>query len=69
MEIAYKTSFSRDVKKCEAALLPNIKDAIVNIEAAKSLKDIPNLKKLKGHNTAYRIKVNNYRLCLFMKTA
>jgi mRNA interferase RelE/StbE len=65
MEIAYKTSFSRDLKKCETALLPLVKDVIVNIENAQTLKNILNLKKLKGHTAAYRIKINGYRLCLF----
>jgi hypothetical protein len=45
--IVYKTSFSRDLKKCEGASLPLVKDAIVNIENAQSLKNILNLKSLK----------------------
>lgn len=46
-------------------MLAPLREVIVLLESLQIFKDIPNLKKLKGHQTAYRIRVNNYRLCLF----
>jgi mRNA interferase RelE/StbE len=65
MKVTFKTSFFRDVKKTPAVLHPDIDRAINEIETARSIKEISGLKKLKGHHTAYRIKINTYRLCLF----
>ena len=65
MDITYKTSFTRDVKKCDPKILASLREVIVMIENLQTFKDIPNLKKLKGYHTAYRIRINNYRLCLF----
>jgi len=65
MNIIFKSSFIRDGKKIPLILRSELGDAITLIENAKSLQDIPNLKKLKGNSTAYRIRINNYRLCFF----
>jgi mRNA interferase RelE/StbE len=63
MNTTFKTSFFRDAKKISAELRPELDKVIIAIENAKSLNQIPDLKKLKGHITAYRIKVGAYRLC------
>ena len=39
------------------------------MEAAESLKSIPNTKKLKGHKTAYRTRVGDYRLGFFLENS
>jgi mRNA interferase RelE/StbE len=41
-------------------------NAIDNIENAETIIDISNLKKMKGYNNAYRIKIKNYRLCFYL---
>ena len=65
MKVVFKPSFFRDVKKTPAALHAEIEETITKLEKAQALKDLSNLKKLKGHQTAYRIKLNNYRLCFY----
>jgi mRNA interferase RelE/StbE len=35
---------------------------ITSIESATQLASVPNVKKLKGHKTAYRIRIGNYRI-------
>ncbi len=67
MVIDFRTSFFRDVKKSPVELHTELDSIITQIENAKSLKEISNLKKLKGHTSAYRIRLNNYRLCFFTK--
>ena len=67
MHTAFKNSFFRDAKKMPVALRAELADLITTIEGSPSLKDIPNLKKLKGHSAAYRIRIGNYRLCFFFE--
>jgi mRNA interferase RelE/StbE len=47
----------RDVK-----LKLEIANAVRSVMAADSLHDIPNLKKLSGFKTAFRIRTGNYRI-------
>ena len=65
MNLTFKPSFFRDAKKIPIKLHPELNGIITKVESAQTLRDIPNLKKLKGHKTAYRIKVGDYRLCFF----
>jgi mRNA-degrading endonuclease RelE of RelBE toxin-antitoxin system len=65
MNYKYNPSFLRDAKKITPDIQISLADAIENIKSAQTLNDISNLKKLKGHKTAYRIKVNSYRLCFY----
>jgi mRNA-degrading endonuclease RelE of RelBE toxin-antitoxin system len=46
-------------------LKQSLKVVILGIEAAEILSEIPNIKKLKGFSTAYRIRINDYRLGLY----
>ncbi len=65
MKVIYRTSFFRDTKKSSKTLLADLDSILLNLETAASLKEIEHLKKLKGHKSAYRIKLNNYRLCFY----
>jgi len=65
MNVIFKTSFFRDAKKVPVVLHSELDNTITKIEQAQSLKEIPSLKKLKGHNIAYRVKISNYRLCFY----
>jgi mRNA-degrading endonuclease RelE of RelBE toxin-antitoxin system len=38
---------------------------ILSLETTSSLSSIPNIKKLKGDKTAYRLRIGNYRLGFF----
>jgi mRNA interferase RelE/StbE len=65
MTTDFRTSFLRDIKKvADFAMRDMIADAIETVEAAASVSDIPELKKLKGTRKGiyYRIKVDGYRL-------
>ena len=65
MKIIYKPSFTRDVKKASIEAQINLRNVIESLKIAQGLNNITNLKKLKGHKTAYRIKVNTFRLCFY----
>jgi mRNA interferase RelE/StbE len=64
MNTDFKTSFLNDLKKVkDKTLLPKIEQAILNVESAERIQDIPELKKLKGNKKGiyYRIKIEGHR--------
>jgi mRNA interferase RelE/StbE len=65
MNYKYNPSFLRDVKKTTQEIQVSLAVTIENIKSAETLNDILNVKKLKGHKIAYRIKVDTYRLCFY----
>ncbi len=65
MELVFKESFKRDLKRIkDKKILKKVKDLINIIESASSLDSIQNVdvKKLKGHKSFYRIRLGNYRI-------
>jgi hypothetical protein len=57
MELKFKGQFNRDIDTSNRDLLTEIRDAIINVKAAKSISHIRNLKKLRNYQTHYRIKI------------
>jgi len=58
-----KKSFFRDLKKIiDPVLKAEVKQSILTVQKAQTIREIPNLKKLKGYRIHYRIKVNRYRI-------
>ena len=65
MEVAYENSFLRDLKKIkDRAIKKKIEQLIAIIKASASPQAIPGLKKLKGTQHYYRIRMGDYRLGL-----
>ena len=65
MNVSYKTSFTRDLKRIkEKRVKQQIKAAIEEVKEADRLGDISNMLKMKGHDTYYRIWVGDYRVGL-----
>lgn len=65
MKTQFKASFLKSIKKIESIQLKaEIANAITNVEVAENLKQIINIKKLKGHKQYYRIRVGDYRIGL-----
>ena len=63
MNIEFKKSFKKDLLKIlDADLLTKIKKIIVEVEQAEKLTEVRNIKKLKGEENYYRIRVGDYRL-------
>ena len=69
MRTEFLKSFYKDLDKLDK--LENVKNdvanAIENVEAANRTTDIKNLKKLKGFKYAYRIKIHDYRIGVFIE--
>ncbi|GAK49193.1 hypothetical protein U14_00411 [Candidatus Moduliflexus flocculans] len=63
MNTKFEASFEKDVKKVrDRTMLHTIKESILEVKQAKTIRDIANLKKLKGYETYYRIRCGRYRI-------
>jgi mRNA interferase RelE/StbE len=65
LNVRFKASFARDLRALkDKALLERIKELIANVEAAQSLAEVSNLKKLRGGGGYYRGRIGDYRVGL-----
>ena len=68
MKTAFRESFARDLGGLRnKKLLKRIRDVIESVEKARSLNELPHLKKLKGEKNYYRLRVADYRLGLTLE--
>jgi len=66
MKVEYLKQFSKDLLKInDETLKNNLFDVIVLLKEAENLNLLSNVKKLKGHSEAYRIRIGKYRLGFF----
>lgn len=70
MKVEFLKRFSKDLDGIKAK---SVKQSVIRLielmEAAGSLEEIPNIKKLKGHRSAYRSRVGDYRLGFFFESS
>ncbi|WP_017300248.1 type II toxin-antitoxin system RelE family toxin [Nodosilinea nodulosa] len=67
MKVEFRKTFEKDLKKInDKSLLVKIKSTITAVEEASSLDNIASLKKLKGDEGHFRIRIGDYRLGLFL---
>jgi len=65
MKVEFRASFLKDVRKVkEASVRKQVAAVIAQAEMVKTLQDLGNIKKLKGGEGYYRIRIGNYRLGL-----
>jgi mRNA interferase RelE/StbE len=68
MRVEFLSKFLKDVDKLNTI---HVKASVVKtielIESVEHLSEIPNLKKLKGHKSAFRIKIGDYRIGIFVE--
>lgn len=68
MKVEFLKDFQKDlVNSRDKQLAKIILDSITLFENAKSLDNVPNVKKLKGHSTAYRYRKGKYRIGFFFE--
>jgi mRNA interferase RelE/StbE len=67
MQVEFLSQFSRDLDKIRFAhIKQTVQHVILRVESAKRVNEIPNLKKLSGHKSAYRIRIGDYRIGIFV---
>ena len=65
MNIRIDKSFERDIKKIkDKDLLAKIANTIEQVQASSTKEEIKNIKKLKGFQSYYRIRIGDYRIGL-----
>ena len=63
MKVRIDKSFEKDVKKIkDKKLLTKIANTIEEVQTAINSDEIKNIKKLKGSNSYYRIRIGSYRI-------
>ena len=63
MLVNFERSFLKDIQKLDdKSVSKKLKLILEQLEFEETLLNISNIKKLKGHNHYYRIKIGNYRL-------
>ncbi|HAC24091.1 MAG TPA: plasmid stabilization protein [Cytophagales bacterium] len=67
MKVEFLRSFAKDVDELTSSVVKQrITDLIRQVESASSIRQIPQIKKLKGFTSAYRIRVGDYRVGIFV---
>ena len=65
MKVQFRSSFLKDIKTIpDKSIKQRLVKVISSVEAAKTLQDISNIKKLRGPQDYYRIRIGDYRIAL-----
>ena len=68
MKVLFEKSFLKDIKKLnDNKLKARIDKAIDEVKESENLSAISKAEKLKGHATAYKIKLGDYRVGIFVE--
>ena len=66
MQTTFNQRFSKDIDKlADESTRRALADLIEKVEAATSLAELPGLKKRRGHKSAYRLRLGDYRVGIF----
>jgi len=61
MKIEFLSKFSKDLDKIlDISVLSSVEELILEIESAKNINELQNIKKLVGFKNVYRIKLGKY---------
>ncbi len=68
MRAEFLDKFNRDLDKINLKNVKiSIEKIILRVESAETLSQIPNVKKLSGYKSAYRIRLGDYRIGVFIE--
>ena len=68
MKVSFDKSFhKRLVKIKDKTILDKVKQTILLVESVETLSQIPNIKKMEGFKTFYRVRIGDYRIGLEIK--
>ena len=69
MNVLYEKSFLKDLKKRkDKTIKERVKQVITEVKKARDRSDLSNIEKLKGHDKAYKIRIGDYRMGLFIES-
>ena len=68
MKVEFSSGFEKDLSQNRDKILAQIIiDCIDLFEKAEKLNDVPNIKKLKGHPSAFRYRKGKYRIGFYLE--
>ncbi|MFN0030813.1 MAG: type II toxin-antitoxin system RelE family toxin [Flavobacteriales bacterium] len=68
MNVVFTKAFERSLDKIkDERLKREVAESVQGLINADGVRSIRNIKKLKGHKTAYRIRVGDFRIGVFIK--
>ncbi len=68
MKVEFKQSFARDLRRIkDKGLLNRVKETIEELEQAQSLSEVQEVRKLRGEDHYYRIRIGDYRLGIIVE--
>jgi mRNA interferase RelE/StbE len=68
VKVEFRKTFEKDLRKLgDRSLLSKIKTVIELIETAEALDSVANLKKLKGEDGYFRVRIGDYRIGLYLE--
>ena len=68
MKVTFRERFDKDIHNIsDKSVLDDIIHTIDTIKNAQKNTDITNIKKMKGHKHAFRIRIGNYRIGIFIE--
>jgi len=68
LKVEFRRSFIKDLRQVrDEALKKRVKEAIELVEQARGLHETGNIKKLRGGDQYYRIRIGDYRLGLLLE--
>jgi mRNA interferase RelE/StbE len=68
MQVEFLAKFNTDLDKVKLQPVKDMLTKLIHkVESAETLSEIPNVKKLVGYTNAYRIRVGDYRVGIFLQ--
>jgi mRNA interferase RelE/StbE len=68
MNIQFKNTFYKDLSRIkDQAILKLVRDKIDALKTVEDLSSVKDVKKMKGHDYAFRIRIKNYRIGFFLE--
>jgi mRNA interferase RelE/StbE len=68
MNVTFSKRFSKQLDAIEDdSLRMQVAKTVKDVITANNIQDIPRLKKIRSHSSAYRIRIGNYRAGLFIE--
>jgi len=68
MNVLYEKSFLKDLKKRKDKILKQrVESVITEVKSAEDRSELTNIEKLKGHDSAFKIRIGDYRMGLFIE--
>ncbi|GJM41773.1 MAG: toxin RelE [Ardenticatenaceae bacterium] len=63
MDVLFEASFAKDLKRVkDKQLLKRVHNILEQVKVANGLTDIPNMKKLQGYDSYFRLRLGEYRI-------